>query len=231
MTAIYLIRHGQASFGKANYDCLSELGEQQATHLGNHFKSRLNQFETVVRGSMVRHKQTADGCLKAMNQEGVTPEVNAGWNEYDHQDILAQLNPELATAQGVKAFVSEQDNPKKALEKVIGQAFTRWISSRHNDDYSESWPHYQSRIQQALTDLTNNLAGEKQVAVFSSGGPIALLSQALLAAPAQNLMTLNWTLVNCGITKLIKTKKGVILSSMNEHSAFEGKNKHLLTYK
>ena len=45
MTSIYLIRHGQASFGKAEYDCLSELGEQQARHLGAGFKARLTNKE------------------------------------------------------------------------------------------------------------------------------------------------------------------------------------------
>ena len=30
MSAVYLIRHGQASFGAADYDRLSERGEQQA---------------------------------------------------------------------------------------------------------------------------------------------------------------------------------------------------------
>ena len=112
-----------------------------------------------------------------------------------------------------------------------GQAFSRWISSQHNDDYAESWPNYQARIQAALANLISGFDGQKRVAVFSSGGPNALLSQAILRVPAENLMALNWTIVNCGITKLISTRKGVILSSLNEHSAFEGENKHLLTYK
>lgn len=239
MTAIYLIRHGQASFGKADYDCLSELGEQQTTHLGNSFRARLGGFDKVMRGSMQRHQQTADGCLSAMGQTDIEPQIDAGWNEYDHQDILAQFNSELATAQGVKAYVSRQDNPHnsphnnphKVLEKVIGQAFSRWIDSQHNDDYIESWPDYQARIQAALANLISGLDGQKHVAVFSSGGPIALLSQSILGVPAENLMTLNWILVNCGITKLISTRKGVILSSLNEHTTFEGENKHLLTYK
>jgi len=231
MTSIYLIRHGQASFGKAEYDCLSELGEQQARHLGAGFKARLDGFDKVVRGSMQRHQQTADGCLSAMDQTDIEPQLDAAWNEYDHQDILAQFDSELATAQGVKTYVSSHENPHKALEQVIAQAFKRWIGSQHNADYLESWPDYQARIQQALANLTSGLDGEKHVAVFSSGGPIALLSQAILSVPAENLMTLNWTLVNCGITKLIGTRKGVILSSLNEHSAFEGENKHLLTYK
>jgi broad specificity phosphatase PhoE len=231
MTSIYLIRHGQASFGKAEYDCLSELGEQQATHLGASFRDRSAGFDKVVRGSMQRHQQTADGCLSAMGQKHIEPQLDAGWNEYDHQDILAQFDSQLATAHGVKVYVSQQDNPHKALKHVIGQAFSRWISSQHNDDYVESWPAYQARIQKALATLISGLDGEKRVAIFSSGGPIALLSQAMLGVPAENLMTLNWTLVNCGITKLIDTRKGVILSSLNEHSAFEGKHKHLLTYK
>jgi broad specificity phosphatase PhoE len=231
MTSIYLIRHGQASFGKADYDCLSELGEQQARHLGAEFRARLDGFDKVVRGSMQRHQQTADGCLAAMGQSNIEAQLDAAWNEYDHQDILAQFNSELATAQGVKAYVSRQDNPHKALEQVIAQAFSRWIGSQHNADYLESWPDYQTRIQQALANLMSSLDGEKHVAVFSSGGPIALLSQSILGVPAENLMALNWNLVNCGISKLIRTKKGIILSSLNEHSSFEGINQHLLTYK
>jgi broad specificity phosphatase PhoE len=231
MTAIYLIRHGQASFGKAEYDCLSELGEQQATHIGYNFKPRVKSFDKVVRGTMQRHQQTAVGCLAAMEQDDIQHQIDAGWNEYDHQDILAQLDPELATAAGVKAYVSRQENPHKALEQVINKAFSRWIGSQYNNDYVESWPEYQARIQEALASLVREVEGAKRVAVFSSGGPIALLSQAILGVPAENLMTLNWILVNCGITKLISSKKGIILSSLNEHSTFEGENKHLLTYK
>ena len=48
MTCIYLIRHGQASFGQDNYDCLSQLGEQQAHLLGQHFSERNIQFDQVV---------------------------------------------------------------------------------------------------------------------------------------------------------------------------------------
>ena len=187
MTAIYLIRHGQASFGKAEYDCLSGLGEQQVTHLGDVLKGRIGRFDKVVRGSMQRHQQTVDGCLSAMCQKGGEPLIDARWNEYDHQDILAQFDPELATAKGVKDYVSRQDNPHKALEGVINKSFSRWIGSQHNTDYLESWPNYQSRIQAALTDLVNTLEDKKNVAVFSSGGPIALLSQSILGCSSRKL--------------------------------------------
>jgi hypothetical protein len=58
-----------------------------------------------------------------------------------------------------------------------------------------------------------------------------LLSQHILGVPAKKLMQLNWTLLNCGVTKLITTRSGVILSSLNEHSAFEGEHQRLISYK
>ena len=45
MTTIYLIRHGQASFGAESYDKLSATGEQQATVLGQYFQNILNPNE------------------------------------------------------------------------------------------------------------------------------------------------------------------------------------------
>jgi broad specificity phosphatase PhoE len=38
MASIYLIRHGQASFGAQDYDKLSELGRRQATLTGEYLR-------------------------------------------------------------------------------------------------------------------------------------------------------------------------------------------------
>ncbi|HJV74342.1 MAG TPA: phosphoglycerate mutase family protein, partial [Noviherbaspirillum sp.] len=58
MGQIYLVRHGQASFGSANYDQLSELGLEQARLLGEWFANSRQQFHRVVTGDMRRHRQT-----------------------------------------------------------------------------------------------------------------------------------------------------------------------------
>ena len=52
MTTIYLIRHGQASFGAESYDKLSPNGELQATLLGQYFNQILKEAPYVVAGSM-----------------------------------------------------------------------------------------------------------------------------------------------------------------------------------
>ncbi|AEE21667.1 MAG: histidine phosphatase family protein [Paraglaciecola chathamensis] len=234
MTCIYLIRHGQASFGKDDYDCLSSLGEQQATHLGADLKRRGVRFDKVFRGSMLRHQQTAKGCLHAMGADESIIEntiVDANWNEYDHQDILAQLNPAFATPAGVKQHLMQHKNPNMALQNVIEEAFSRWMSNDFAQQYTESWKAYQNRIELAIQNVIDHNEDAKHIAVFSSGGPIAVLSQTLLNIPASNLMKVNWTLVNASITKIIHSKKGLVLSSLNDHSAFEGNHSHLITYK
>lgn len=234
MTCIYLIRHGQASFGKDDYDCLSSLGEQQAIHLGADFQRRGIIFDKVFRGSMLRHQQTAERCLHAMGANESIVEniiVDSHWNEYDHQDILAQLHPDYATPAGVKRHLVQHSDPNTALHTLIEQAFSQWMNNKSALQYTESWVTYQQRIKRALQTVIEQIDGAKHVAVFSSGGPIALLSQMLMNIPAENLMALNWTLVNAGVTKIIYTNNGQRLSSLNEHSAFEGKNRHLITYK
>lgn len=225
MTVIYLIRHGQASFGADDYDCLSELGEQQAQKVGKFLTEIVPAFDTIIRGDMLRHKQTADFALPSTKVK-----IDANWNEYDHQDILGQLDPRLATAAGIKQYLAEFTQPNQKLNELIKQAFSRWIAGKHDGCYQESWPVYQKRIHQALNNTLENHKNSKHIAVFTSGGPIALVAQHLLKVPTENLMSLNWSLVNCGVSKLITTSQGLMLSSLNEHSIFDGKSKHLLSY-
>jgi broad specificity phosphatase PhoE len=62
MPAIYLIRHGQASFGKADYDQLSERGIQQAQLLGKFWRSCAS-VDRLYLGDLLRHSQTAEHFL------------------------------------------------------------------------------------------------------------------------------------------------------------------------
>ena len=60
MTQIILIRHGQASFGAANYDALSDLGRTQARWLGEHFAKLGVRRARVICGTLSRQIDTAD---------------------------------------------------------------------------------------------------------------------------------------------------------------------------
>ena len=60
--SIYLIRHGQASFGADDYDKLSPLGHQQSERLGQYLAQRSERlgltWEAVLTGSLRRHEET-----------------------------------------------------------------------------------------------------------------------------------------------------------------------------
>ncbi|WP_086930287.1 histidine phosphatase family protein [Agarilytica rhodophyticola] len=233
MTSIYLIRHGQASFGQQNYDQLSPLGKQQSRRLGESLQQRLGHFDRVCLGSMFRHRQTAAECLEAMGQD--TPDgewdCNSGWNEYDHQNILAQLNPEFATVSGIQAYVSQQADTKHAFEKLFNDAISRWMSGEYDGEYSEAWPVYQKRIKQALAKTIEKNPNAEKIAVFTSGGAISVISQYLLGVAPEHFMKLNWTLLNCGVTKLVTTGSRLFVASLNEHTHFEGQHQSLISYK
>lgn len=233
MTSIYLIRHGQASFGQENYDQLSDLGMQQAARLGSQLSQRLAMFDVINLGSMWRHEQTASHCLAEFGVDFCNSgaQVNAGWNEYNHQEILKVHRPEFATVASMTQFVKQQTNPRAFFEQEFNAAIDRWISGVHDQDYSESWHSFNQRVHAALEQVLSDHPNAKSIAVFTSGGPISLISQALLGVPAYKIMQMNWTLLNCGVTKIVSTGERRFLSSLNEHTHFEGtENKHLITY-
>jgi broad specificity phosphatase PhoE len=233
MPAIYLIRHGQASFGQENYDQLSELGTRQAQRLGEALRERIHQFDLICTGSMLRHQQTAEYCLNRFGQNICQKDwlEDAGWNEYDHQNILAGMGAEFTTAACVSAWVKKQPDSKQALRTLFDQAMARWMSGAHDPDYMESWQHFQNRVKHALRSLVEHHRKAKNIAVFTSGRPISLTCQQLLGIPSEQLMRMNWTLVNCGISKLVVSGEKRFVSSLNEHGHFEKDHKQFITYR
>lgn len=233
MATIYLIRHGQASFGQENYDELSDLGRQQATRLGQVLAQRIPAFDAVFLGTMTRHKQTAINCLKGFEQtiDGLDSVFDEGWNEYDHQDILRQYRPEFINSKSMMEYIAKQANPKQVFETDFNAAINRWMEGQHDQEYVESWQSFSSRVHQAFRDTAVSDLNKKNIAVFTSGGPISLISQHLLGVPAEQIMRMNWTLLNCGITKIVTTGSRSFIASLNEHTHFEGaSNKHFISY-
>ena len=66
MALLFLVRHGQASFGTAHYDRLSDLGRQQSRWLGEYFAERGLRFKRVVAGTLQRQQDTASEILTGM---------------------------------------------------------------------------------------------------------------------------------------------------------------------
>jgi phosphohistidine phosphatase SixA len=58
VSAIYLVRHGQAAFGTDDYDRLTPLGAEQCAALARHWRSLERPAPIVFAGTMRRHRQS-----------------------------------------------------------------------------------------------------------------------------------------------------------------------------
>lgn len=70
MGSIYLIRHGQASFGADDYDVLSPTGIRQAEILGDHLLNLGVRFDRVLSGGLRRQQHTARAALERLSPPG-----------------------------------------------------------------------------------------------------------------------------------------------------------------
>jgi len=234
MSAIYLIRHGQASFASQEYDELSALGQQQARVLGESLVARKLKPNIVACGRMRRHQQTASACLQMMGLPAQWDE-EVGWDEYDHNDVLAALDPKLRTQMGIAEALSTYKDPHQGFQQIFARAVARWTEGGNDADYRETWLAFSARVETALSQLQARLERGQTALVFTSGGVISVVARHLLALRNEQAFQLNWTIANASITKVLIGAGGLRLSTLNEHGHLEGlksdKGYSLITYR
>lgn len=224
MGQIYLVRHGQASFGAANYDQLSPLGFEQARLLGQWFANSRQTFQRVVCGGMVRHRQTADSCLSELPKALLADTewlTDPGFAEFDHVEVLVKHCPEFSSPDDFKAYAARQPDPKYAFENIFVAAMQRWMGGERDEDYTETWKQFQARCVGALERLATDAAASESTVVFTSGGAIAAICQHLLDLPDHKTLEMNWSIANCSVTKLQHRPGKVSLSYLNNFAHLE----------
>ena len=207
MAELYLVRHGQASFDAANYDQLSERGVQQSAWLGEYFAQRNIVFDRVICGTLRRHEQTVEAILRGMGRPDAQCEQHAGLNEYDFQGLFAALgdnHPELTRM----ATGSMRDH-YRALKQVL----QLWSEDKIRGPVPETWAQFQQRVADARAALQRG--GGQRVLAVSSGGPIAVTAQQVLAAPAASAIALNLQVRNCSISQYFFNADAFQLATFN----------------
>ncbi len=230
MGAIYLLRHGQASFGSNNYDQLSPVGHQQARVLGQALKARGVQAEVLVSGNMQRHKETAAGVTAEMGLN-LPLQEHLGVNEFDHENVIEVAQPRYVDKVAMMGEMAATGDPRRAFQTFFRDAVSRWVGGNHDDEYNEPWSVFKLRCVSALDDLVKLTPVKGHVLVFTSGGTISVICAHLLGLNDAQAFTINWTLANAGITKIQVGRDGLHLISVNEHAHVEGAQPSLLTYR
>ena len=226
MGHIYLVRHGQASFGSADYDQLSALGFEQARLLGQWFANCRHSFQCVVTGGMTRHRQTADTCLAELPKALLVDadwQTDAGFAEFDHLQVINRHCPEFADAAAFKQLLATHEQPQRAFLQIFEGAMQRWMGGAHDADYAETWPQFRQRCIAALARLSEQMAasGAQSAIVFTSGGTISTLMQHLLGLQDRQVMEMNWTIANGSVTKLVQRGDRTSLAYFNNYAHLE----------
>lgn len=211
MASVYLIRHGQASFGSANYDQLSGLGARQCRLLGEWWRARGLATGTVLGGPMVRHRQSYDSFCAGL---GAAPDfaVVAGLAEFDHENVIEVHRPEFADKAVLAQFIASHPRPRQAFHEFFTHAVTRWHSGGVDHEYNEPWPDFRARVVAAFRAM---LQGGGDLTVFTSGGAIAVILQEVLGLDNHRCFALNGIIANSSVTRLLYRADEVSLHSFN----------------
>lgn len=217
MGLIYLVRHGQASFGADDYDVLSDLGHEQAGVTGVALAARGIQPDRVVSGSLRRQRSTMAALTDAA---GWSPDaaIDPDWDEFDHRAVVA------SHLRSSDASVTESVTPRE-YQQIFVRAVDAWTSGELVD--VEPFSVFADRCRQALLRVADD---DGTTVVVTSGGVIGVLAAQLLAADVTRWSELNGLVINAAVSKLLVSPRGCTMLSFNEQGHLEH-DRRLVTYR
>jgi broad specificity phosphatase PhoE len=218
VASIYLIRHGQASFGAENYDQLSPLGCRQAEVTGQYLRDAGIRIDTVYSGDLSRQRETAS-LAKAQLVDPPPHHIDARFNEIDNDAQIEHLLPAvLERRPELQSLVERGLSSSKDYQKIIEGVFNFWVSPECQHETLQSWEDYSSQVREGLRDLMVNEGAGKSVAVFTSGGTIATLVAQSLGLDGAHTYRFYEPIFNCSVTQLFYSGERVSLSYFNDRS-------------
>ncbi len=205
MGNLYLVRHGQASFGAADYDNLSELGHRQSVRLGEYLAGKGLQFEAVITGTLKRHAQTWAGIAQGA---GFThqPLQWPGLNEYDSEAVIKAIHP---------GPLAKPDTPEMYRHhfRLLRDGLTQWMNGVLSPQGMPSYDDFVHGVTSALDHVRKSHTGN--VLIVSSGGPISTAVGHVLSTTPETTIELNLRIRNSAVTEFAFTPKRHMLLTFN----------------
>jgi broad specificity phosphatase PhoE len=225
MPTVLLVRHGQASFGAADYDVLSEPGRRQADIVAASLAERGYRPARLYSGTLRRQQETA-AAFRALGAPAL--EVEPRWDEFNTDDVLTHHSDSSLRIQGDE---TGETLTNRGFQAALEPALAEWVAHAERSPTSQTWPQFSGAGAAALEDLAADLGSGETAVIVTSGGAIAAVVGALLGAPAEVFAALNRTLVNAGVTKIAIGSSGTNVLSVNDHSHLELVDRELVTYR
>lgn len=218
MSVLYLVRHGQASFGAQDYDQLTTLGVEQCRQLARHWAALGREVPQVFAGRLRRQQASAEAFAATLGEaSGRAPavEVIDGLEEYDHVALLRAY----AVKAGALAELGNLNGNRKAFHRFIERALEAWVTG----ELPEFGPFsaFRDPCVAALDRLMRQIGRGQTAVVFGSAGSLAAAIQPIIGLGDWDLLRLKLNLHNTGVIKLLFNEESAAIESINSLSHLE----------
>jgi broad specificity phosphatase PhoE len=205
MGTLYLVRHGQASFGAEDYDVLSELGLRQAVRLGEYFAYKGITFDAAFTGTLRRQINTFEGICEGMGLQMAATAL-PGLNEYDSHAVIAAIHPHK---------LEKPTSPEmyRSHFRLLKDGLTQWMAGVVSPHGMPSYSEFVAGITDTLDHIRKNFEGN--VLLVSSGGPISTAVGHVLGTSPETTIELNLRIRNASVTEFAFTPKRHMLVTYN----------------
>lgn len=213
MSELVLVRHGQARAFTDQPDRLSQMGWEQSRALGRYWSAQGIEFDAVYHGSLRRQRETCEAVAAEFDAKGSPfPEAVElpGLNEYQAQDLVVDLAPQLAEREGCFAHqwrawqsASGYAERNRAFQRMFEALAHQWAQGRLHAPGLEPWDDFRGRVATALQGIRSEDPGGRRIAAFTSGGPIGVAVQLCLGAPHGAALAVNWRVRNASLTSFL----------------------------
>jgi broad specificity phosphatase PhoE len=196
---LYLIRHGQASYGEPDYDRLSPRGIEQALAIGR-WAARAN-LGALFAGPLRRQQQTAQYANEGAG--GVLPPVEDldELAEYPAFEMLQHMVPRLVAEDPRFEQLTSAPTPR-LLDDAFHTILTRWSRDEWTVDGVERITAFVDRIRTGLDRVLRAAGSGARLACVTSAGPIGVAVGLVFGIPAERMVRTSIVVRNASITEL-----------------------------
>jgi len=225
MSVLFFIRHGQASFGGADYDKLSDTGKVQAIKLAEYLHDAKICFNEIYSGTLMRHRETVNEYIAVSSLRNIPIkkiQYDDRLNEYDAKGILTLLIPILLSEKPhLKEHTDRFLADKKSFQIILTEVMNMWCSGKYDMKGVMTWEKFTSDVYNFVDERIKNYKKGENIALFTSGGPISVMMMRTLAMDLNTSILLRDQVVNSSITRFNYSNAGIMLASFNEYQHLE----------